>query len=83
MAEELQARGWRLVSGGTDNHMILVDLRSRKPDLTGHVAAEQLAAAGLITNKNAIPFDPRKPIHASGIRMGTPALTTRGMGRPR
>jgi len=80
LADELLVRGWRLVSGGTDNHMVLIDLRSRKPDLTGHAAAEQLAAAGLITNKNAIPFDPRKPIHASGIRMGTPALTTRGMG---
>jgi len=80
LADELLARGWRLVAGGTDNHMLMIDLRSRKPDLTGHVAAEQLAAAGLITNKNAIPYDPRKPIHASGVRMGTPALTTRGMG---
>ena len=80
LADELFSRGWRLVSGGTDNHMVLIDLRSRKPELTGHNAADQLAAAGLITNKNAIPFDPRKPIHASGIRMGTPALTTRGMG---
>ncbi len=80
LAEELLARGWRLVSGGTDNHMLMIDLRSRKPDLTGHQAAEWLAAAGIITNKNSIPFDPRKPVHTSGIRMGTPALTTRGMG---
>jgi glycine hydroxymethyltransferase len=80
LAEELLARGWRLVSGGTDNHMLMIDLRSRKPDLTGHQAAERLAAAGIITNKNSIPFDPRKPVHTSGIRMGTPALTTRGMG---
>jgi glycine hydroxymethyltransferase len=80
LAEELLARSWRLVSGGTDNHMLMIDLRSRKPDLTGHQAAERLAAAGIITNKNSIPFDPRKPVHTSGIRMGTPALTTRGMG---
>lgn len=80
LAEELLARGWRLVSGGTDNHMLMIDLRSRKPDLTGHQAAEWLAMAGIITNKNAIPFDQRKPVHTSGIRMGTPALTTRGMG---
>ncbi len=81
LAEELLARGWRLVSGGTDNHMLMIDLRSRKPDLTGHQAAEWLAAAGIITNKNSIPFDLRKPVHTSGIRMGTPALTTRGMGQ--
>jgi glycine hydroxymethyltransferase len=80
LAEELLARGWRLVSGGTDNHMLMIDLRSRKPDLTGHQAAERLAEAGIITNKNSIPFDQRKPVHTSGIRMGTPALTTRGMG---
>jgi glycine hydroxymethyltransferase len=80
LAEELLARSWRLVSGGTDNHMLMIDLRSRKPDLTGHQASERLAAAGIITNKNSIPFDPRKPVHTSGIRMGTPALTTRGMG---
>jgi len=82
LAEELMARSWRLVSGGTDNHMLMIDLRSRKPDLTGHQAAERLAEAGIITNKNSIPFDPRKPVHTSGIRMGTPALTTRGMGPP-
>jgi len=80
LADELLARGWRLVSGGTDNHMLLIDLRSRRPDLTGHQAAEWLAAAGIITNKNAIPFDKRKPMQTSGIRMGTPALTTRGIG---
>ena len=80
LAEELMAAGWRLVSGGTDNHLMLIDLRSRNADLTGHVAAEWLAQAGIICNKNAIPFDPRKPVETSGIRLGTPALTTRGMG---
>jgi glycine hydroxymethyltransferase len=80
LAEELMARGWRLVSGGTDNHLMLMDLRSRDESLTGHVAAEWLASAGIITNKNVIPFDPRKPVETSGIRLGTPALTTRGMG---
>jgi glycine hydroxymethyltransferase len=79
LAEELKARGWRLVSGGTDNHLILVDLRSRRPGLTGHVAATWLAAAGIIANKNTIPFDPRPPAEASGVRLGTPALTTRGL----
>jgi glycine hydroxymethyltransferase len=80
LAEELLAMGWRLVSGGTDNHLMLVDLRSRQADLTGRVAANWLAEAGIIVNKNTIPFDPRPPIDASGIRLGTPALTTRGMG---
>ncbi len=80
LADELLARQWRLVSGGTDNHMLMIDLRTRRPDLTGHQAAGWLAAAGIITNKNSIPFDQRKPMHTSGIRMGTPAVTTRGMG---
>jgi glycine hydroxymethyltransferase len=79
LAGELMARGWRLVSGGTDNHLMLVDLRNRRADLTGHVAATWLASAGIIANKNAIPFDPRPPVEASGVRLGTPALTTRGM----
>ncbi|MFB3892863.1 MAG: serine hydroxymethyltransferase [Phycisphaerae bacterium] len=80
LADELLARGWRLVSGGTDNHLMLVDLRSRDENLTGKVAAGWLAQAGIIANKNAIPFDPRPPLDASGVRLGTPALTTRGMG---
>ena len=74
------ARDWRLVSGGTDNHLMLVDLRSRDEELTGHVAANWLAQAGIICNKNVVPFDPRKPFHASGLRLGTPAVTTREMG---
>jgi len=80
LADELMARGWRLVSGGTDNHLLLVDLRSRDTKLTGQMAADYLASAGLIANKNAIPFDTRPPKITSGIRLGTPALTTRGMG---
>ena len=79
LAQELTARGWRLVTGGTDNHLMLVDLRSRQPGLTGHEAAIWLSEAHLIANKNAIPFDPRPPIQTSGIRLGTPAVTTRGL----
>jgi glycine hydroxymethyltransferase len=80
LAECLLAAGWRLVSGGTDNHLLLVDLRQRRPDLTGHVAAIRLAQAGIIANKNMIPFDPRTATESSGVRLGTPALTARGMG---
>jgi glycine hydroxymethyltransferase len=80
LAECLLAAGWRLVSGGTDNHLLLVDLRQRQPDLTGHVAANRLAQAGIIANKNKIPFDPRPAGESSGVRLGTPALTARGMG---
>ncbi|MFA6133788.1 MAG: serine hydroxymethyltransferase [Phycisphaerae bacterium] len=82
LAEELMSRGWRLVSGGTDNHLMLVDLRSRSSELTGQTAATWLASAGIIANKNAIPFDPRPPMEASGVRLGTAALTTRGMTAP-
>ncbi len=79
LAEGLMSKGWRLVSGGTDNHLMLVDLRSRDAEVTGRTAANWLSSAGIICNKNAIPFDPRPPAEASGIRLGTPALTTRGM----
>jgi len=77
LAHELQAHGFRLVSGGTDNHLLLVDVASR--GLTGKVAEEALDQAGITVNKNKIPFDPRPPLDPSGIRIGTPALTTRGM----
>ncbi|HOD82704.1 MAG: Serine hydroxymethyltransferase [Planctomycetes bacterium ADurb.Bin126] len=80
LARELMAKGWRLVSGGTDNHLMLLDLRSRQPDLTGHLAADWLASTGIIANWNSIPFDPRPPMRASGLRFGSPAVTTRGMG---
>ena len=77
LAEGLVRAGLRLVSGGTDNHLMLVDLRPKK--LTGKVAEEALGQAGLTVNKNMIPWDPEKPMTTSGIRVGTPALTTRGM----
>jgi len=79
LGDELMARGWRLITGGTDNHLMLVDLRSRMPELTGHQAAIWLSDAHLVTNKNAIPFDPRSPFHGSGVRLGTPAITSRGL----
>ncbi len=78
LAEGLIGAGLRLVSGGTDNHLMLVDLRSRK--LTGKAGEEALGRAGITVNKNMIPWDPEKPMVTSGIRIGTPALTTRGMG---
>jgi glycine hydroxymethyltransferase len=77
LAEALQRAGCRLVSGGTDNHLMLVDLRPKR--LTGKVAEAALDVAGITVNKNMIPFDPEKPMVTSGIRVGTPALTTRGM----
>jgi len=77
LAESLQRQGLRLVSGGTDNHLMLVDLRSKA--LTGKAAEHALGLAGITVNKNMIPFDPEKPFVTSGVRVGTPALTTRGM----
>ncbi|HQL54053.1 MAG: serine hydroxymethyltransferase [Phycisphaerae bacterium] len=78
LAESLRARGYRLVSGGTDTHLMLVDLRAVHPDLTGKQAEAWLESAGIICNKNMIPFDERKPTQTSGLRLGSPALTTRG-----
>ena len=77
LAAALAAKGFRIVSGGTDNHLMLVDLRPKK--LTGKIAQEALDKAGITVNKNMIPFDPEKPMVTSGIRVGTPAVTTRGM----
>ncbi len=77
LADELTKRGFRMVSGGTDNHLMLVDLRPKKT--TGKVVANALDLAGITLNKNMIPFDPEKPFVTSGIRIGTPAVTTRGM----
>jgi len=79
LAAALQQRGYRLTSGGTDNHLMLVDLRARQETLTGADAEKALEAAGIIANKNGIPFDPRPPKVTSGLRLGTPALTTRGL----
>jgi glycine hydroxymethyltransferase len=77
LANELADRGLRIVSGGTDNHLMLVDVTSI--GLTGKVAEQTLDKAGITVNKNTIPFDKNKPLIASGIRIGTPAVTTRGM----
>jgi glycine hydroxymethyltransferase len=80
LAQELQRLGFRIVSGGTDNHLLLVDVTPR--GLTGKLAEETLDHAGITVNKNKIPFDQRPPLDPSGIRIGTPALTTRGMKEP-
>jgi glycine hydroxymethyltransferase len=77
LASELQKFGFRIISGGTDNHLMLIDMTSR--GLSGKEAEIALDKAGLSTNKNMIPFDTRKPLDPSGIRLGTPAITTRGM----
>ena len=78
LAQELANRGFEIVSGGTDNHSMLVDLRSKYPDLTGKVAESALVAADITANKNMVPFDSRSAFQTSGIRLGTPAITTRG-----
>ena len=74
--------GFRLVSGGTDNHQVLVDLRVFDPDLTGKAAQETLDRAGITCNRNTIPDDPRSAFVTSGLRLGTAAETTAGMGEP-
>ena len=79
LAASLASRGYRLCTGGTDNHLMLVDLRARAADLTGADAEKWLETAGIIVNKNGIPNDPRPPMVTSGLRLGTPALTTRGL----
>lgn len=78
LAEELTKRGFNIVSGGTDNHSMLVDLRTKYPDLTGKVAEKALVEADITCNKNMVPFDSRSAFQTSGIRLGTPAITTRG-----
>jgi glycine hydroxymethyltransferase len=78
LSAAMAGHGYRLVSGGTDNHLFLMDVFSK--GITGKVAEKALEAAGITVNKNTIPFDPNPPMVASGIRIGTPAVTTRGMG---
>ena len=80
LADALAAQGFRLVSGGTDNHLLLVDLRSFDGDLTGKVAQEVLDLGGVTLNRNTIPDDPRSPFVTSGVRMGVSSVTTQGMG---
>ncbi|MBA4028844.1 MAG: serine hydroxymethyltransferase [Planctomyces sp.] len=80
LAAGLTAHGYRITTGGTDNHLMLVDLRPKDPELTGADAERWLEAAGIICNKNGIPSDPRPPKLTSGVRLGSPATTTRGMG---
>ena len=79
MAEAFSERGYKLVSGGTDNHLLLIDLRTKFPDLTGKVAEKELVKADITVNKNMVPFDSRSPFQTSGIRVGTPAVTSRGL----
>jgi glycine hydroxymethyltransferase len=79
LAKALMSKGYRIVSGGTDNHLMLVDLRPISADLTGAEVAIGLEKAGIIANFNGVPNDPRPPRQTSGIRLGTPALTTRGL----
>ena len=80
LAKALSERGYRLITGGTDNHLLIIDLRAK--NITGRKAEKLLDSVGITTNKEAIPFDPLPPTKASGLRLGTPALTTRGMKEP-
>lgn len=79
MAQAFIERGYKIISGGTDNHSMLVDLRTKFPELTGKMAEKALVAADITTNKNMVPFDTRSPFQTSGLRFGTPAITTRGL----
>ncbi len=79
MAKAFISRGYHVVSGGTDNHLMLIDLRSKFPNLTGKVAENTLVKADITINKNMVPFDSRSPFQTSGLRVGTPAITTRGL----
>ncbi len=79
MAQAFMDKGYKVISGGTDNHCMLIDLRTKFPDLTGKVAEKALVEADITTNKNMVPFDSRSPFQTSGLRFGTPAITTRGL----
>lgn len=83
MAEAFVERGYKVISNGTDNHSMLVDLRTKYPDLTGKKAEQALVAADITTNKNMVPFDSRSAFQTSGLRFGTPAITTRGLKEDR
>jgi len=79
MAKAFMDKGYKVISGGTDNHSMLIDLRSKFPDLTGKSAENALVKADITLNKNMVPFDSRSPFQTSGVRVGTPAITTRGL----
>ena len=78
MAEEFVTKGYKVVSGGTDNHLMLIDLRTKFPEVTGRMAEKELEKAEITLNKNMVPFDSRSPFKTSGVRIGTPAITSRG-----
>ena len=79
LASAFSERGYKIISGGTDNHLMLIDLRTKSEDLTGKVAENTLVRADITINKNTVPFETRSPFVTSGMRIGTPAITTRGM----
>jgi glycine hydroxymethyltransferase len=79
MADEFVKRGYKVISGGTDNHSMLIDLRTKVPEITGKVVENTLVKADITINKNMVPFDSRSPFQTSGLRVGTPAITTRGL----
>jgi glycine hydroxymethyltransferase len=79
MADKLIEKGYKVVSGGTDNHSMLIDLRTKAPDVTGKQAENTLVQADITLNKNMVPYDDRSPFQTSGVRIGTPAITTRGI----
>jgi glycine hydroxymethyltransferase len=79
MAESFVDKGYHIISGGTDNHLMLIDLRNKFPDMTGRMAEDALVNADITVNKNMVPFDSRSPFQTSGLRIGTPAVTTRGL----
>ena len=78
MCAEFIRRGYKVISGGTDNHLMLIDLRTKFPDLTGRLAENQLVKADITVTKNMVPFDSRSPFQTSRLRVGTPAITSRG-----
>jgi glycine hydroxymethyltransferase len=78
MGEAFTSRGYKIVSGGTDNHLLLIDLRTKFPEVSGKIAEKELVKADITVNKNMVPFDSRSPFQTSGIRVGTPAITSRG-----
>ena len=79
MAEKFSEKGYKIISGGTDNHCLLIDLRTKVPDISGKQVEDALIKADITINKNMVPFDSRPPMQASGMRLGTAAITTRGL----